>query len=331
MNNKMSKERLQYIDKLKGFAILLVVMGHLTDKSMVNEGNILNAIIYSVHMPLFMFLSGLFAFNRITTFKNLFYKRFLRLLMPYLFIGGGYVLIKNFGFQNALESIDGYWFLPTLFLCTIPGYLIVTLNKYICKKQDLYSTEILIASIIWFLALAIYFLLKRNDIMIPYFLNTIKMFPFFYIGSLYGRYEKIKAVINNNATLTISILLYILLFFYPVNIGFNVQGLFAIVICLQLFSKYDTSIPERLSVIGKNSLEIYVFHWFLLPDLTFMSNIQNSYNSNILNNDNIILMLAVLSIIAFIISIVCIAISKIFKNSTMFSFLLFGITEKRKS
>lgn len=106
VNNKMSKERLQYIDKLKGFAILLVVMGHLTDKSMVNEGNILNAIIYSVHMPLFMFLSGLFAFNRITTFKNLFYKRFLRLLMPYLFIGGGYVLIKNFGFQNALESID---------------------------------------------------------------------------------------------------------------------------------------------------------------------------------------------------------------------------------
>ncbi|WP_072530991.1 acyltransferase family protein [Bacteroides ilei] len=320
--------RILYIDKLKGFAILLVVMGHLTDKSMVNEGSILNAIIFSIHMPLFMFLSGIFAFNRNITFKNLLYKRFLRLLMPYLFIGGGYVLMKDFGLQSALKSIGGYWFLPTLFLCTMSGYLIVTLNKYIYKKQGLYASEILIASIIWFIALALYFLLKRNNIMIPYFLNTIKMFPFFYIGSLYGRYEKIKAVINNNATLTISILLYILLFFYPVNIGFNVQGLFAIVICLQLFSKYDTSIPERLSVIGKNSLEIYVFHWFLLPDLTFMNNIQNPYNSNNLNNDNVILMFTVLSAIALIISVICIVISKVFKNSTVFSFLLFGITGK---
>lgn len=323
-------DRILYIDKLKGFAILLVVMGHLTGKSMIDDSNILNDIIYSVHMPLFMFLSGLFAFNRLTTFINLLYKRFLRLLMPYLFIGGGYTLLRSFNDLNILESIRGYWFLPTLFLCTILGYMIVMLNKYISKKKGLNGFEILLASIIWFIILALYFLSKRNGIMIPYFLNTIKMFPFFYIGSLYGRYKIIRSIINNNITLTASILLYVLLFYSHIDIGFNIQGLFAIIICLQLFSQYDTSIPERLSIIGKNSLEIYVFHWFLLPDLTFMNNIQNSYNSNILNNDNVILMFTILSAIALIISIMCIVISKVFKSSKVFSFLLFGITEKIK-
>lgn len=322
--------RVLYIDKLKGFAILLVVMGHLTDKSMVNESYLLNNIIYSVHMPLFMFLSGIFAFNKISTFKNMIYKRFLRLLMPYFFVGGSYVVLKDFGFQDVLKSIGGYWFLPTLFLCTILGYLIVILNKNIFKKQDLCSFEILFASTIWFITLASYFLLKRYGIIIPYFLNTIKMFPFFYIGSLYGRYERIRLILNNNVLFSISLLLYILLFFYPFNFGFNVQGLFAIIICWQLFIKFDTSISEKLSVIGKNSLEIYVFHWFLLPDLTVIQNIQNSYNSNILNNDNIIIIFTILSIISLIISIICILISNIFKNSTVFSFLLFGAIKKRK-
>ena len=94
--------RILYIDKLKGFAILFVVMGHLTDKSLVNEGNLLNDIIYSVHMPLFMFLSGLFAFNKTTTFKNMLYKRFSRLMMPYFFIGGGVFADERFRLSECL-------------------------------------------------------------------------------------------------------------------------------------------------------------------------------------------------------------------------------------
>lgn len=55
----MSIMRLKYLDFIKGFAILLVVLGHViqfSDNSFDN--NILFRYIYSFHMPLFMFTSG---------------------------------------------------------------------------------------------------------------------------------------------------------------------------------------------------------------------------------------------------------------------------------
>lgn len=49
--------RVQYIDRLKGLAIILVVMGHIFGFNQPEDG--INTFIYTFHMPLFMFLSGL--------------------------------------------------------------------------------------------------------------------------------------------------------------------------------------------------------------------------------------------------------------------------------
>lgn len=54
MNN-----RIQYIDRLKGLAILLVVIGHLMAFCSAGERNPIYEVVCSFHMPLFMFLSGL--------------------------------------------------------------------------------------------------------------------------------------------------------------------------------------------------------------------------------------------------------------------------------
>ena len=52
-------DRIQYIDRLKGLAILLVVIGHLMAFCTHGERNPIYEVICSFHMPLFMFLSGL--------------------------------------------------------------------------------------------------------------------------------------------------------------------------------------------------------------------------------------------------------------------------------
>lgn len=51
------EKRLDYIDKLRGFAILLVVMGHLY-LPYTTQGNShpVAEMIYSFHMPLFFFI-----------------------------------------------------------------------------------------------------------------------------------------------------------------------------------------------------------------------------------------------------------------------------------
>lgn len=63
--------RIDYLDRIKGFAIFLVVMGHAIawqfndfyvayEDPIYDNQFILWRLIYSFHMPLFMFCSGLF-------------------------------------------------------------------------------------------------------------------------------------------------------------------------------------------------------------------------------------------------------------------------------
>ncbi len=53
------RNRVEYIDSLRGFAILLVVMGHLIQTN-YRDGFVhpIFNIIFSFHMPLFFFISG---------------------------------------------------------------------------------------------------------------------------------------------------------------------------------------------------------------------------------------------------------------------------------
>lgn len=54
------------VDLLKGYAIILVVLGHALQYNINNfDNNIVFRIIYSFHMPLFMFASGYVAFYQL--------------------------------------------------------------------------------------------------------------------------------------------------------------------------------------------------------------------------------------------------------------------------
>ena len=54
-------QRLNYIDRLKGFAILTVVAGHVYLFGMDHSESIWKDVIGSFHMPLFMYMSGYLA------------------------------------------------------------------------------------------------------------------------------------------------------------------------------------------------------------------------------------------------------------------------------
>ena len=54
-------KRLQYVDFLKGFAILCVVVGHIA--AFNPKCDLLIDFVYSFHMPLFFFISG-FLFHK---------------------------------------------------------------------------------------------------------------------------------------------------------------------------------------------------------------------------------------------------------------------------
>lgn len=76
VNRPISKERIYLFDNIKLFAIILVVIGHAIDFIARQDGNHLEKslflAIYSVHMPLFIFISGLFTkpMNKETKFPK---------------------------------------------------------------------------------------------------------------------------------------------------------------------------------------------------------------------------------------------------------------------
>jgi len=60
MNHRSAKKRIEIVDIAKCIVIILVVLGHTaTNTELLGEPSLFYRIIYSVHMPLFFFLSGL--------------------------------------------------------------------------------------------------------------------------------------------------------------------------------------------------------------------------------------------------------------------------------
>ena len=104
------KERLTDIDRAKGLAIFLVVVGHVVARQ-APEGNqwyiSLKEIIYSFHMPFFMYLSGfVFYITKcdeipIDKFSSFVAKRAERLLIPFIAFG----LLIIFGKHISAEFL----------------------------------------------------------------------------------------------------------------------------------------------------------------------------------------------------------------------------------
>ena len=84
----MSKSRIPDLDLVKGFGILLVVLGHMH----INE-EILNYYLHAFLMPLFFVVSGLL--YRQGDIKKATVKRAKALLIPYVSFGAAYWLIYN--------------------------------------------------------------------------------------------------------------------------------------------------------------------------------------------------------------------------------------------
>ena len=93
MNKSQVKKlkRLSEIDVASGVAIILVVIGHLSDYLPEWYGN-MKMTLYKFHMPFFMFISGFllaYTTQQVTAFKTYFKfikKKFFRFGIPYLFM-----------------------------------------------------------------------------------------------------------------------------------------------------------------------------------------------------------------------------------------------------
>ena len=131
-NNKLSSNRVVFIDNLKCFAIICVIFGHslqYTYNGYLDDLKSFN-LIYSFHMPLFMMLSGYFAQSSLTlNARDFFKKKSIQLLLPALTWSVVKILLS--GGSNIFSNLIGsFWFLKSVFLCYSITYIVFKIIKY---------------------------------------------------------------------------------------------------------------------------------------------------------------------------------------------------------
>lgn len=95
----MKNGRLSWVDQCRGFAILLVVVGHLIHFNGFGQDNPLAEIIWTFHMPLFFAISGYVAEMTTHIAKNSEYWSFARKKLSQLdFLGlyGAYLFLNGY-------------------------------------------------------------------------------------------------------------------------------------------------------------------------------------------------------------------------------------------
>lgn len=144
-------KRLIWADSLKGWLIVLVVLGHAIQNTIGAscDDNHLWNLIYSFHMPTFMAISGYLAFRPkmngggdVKPLYSVIYRRFRQLIIPFiiwtllLLLVGGKLSLDNIC-VSLLYPDKGLWFLWVLFFITIFFYLGSWLSDCFHVKQEL--------------------------------------------------------------------------------------------------------------------------------------------------------------------------------------------------
>lgn len=117
----MKKNRLTWVDVTKGFLMILVVIGHYPGELDFP----LSKYIYWFHMPAFFILSGLF-FKPVLEkglMKPTLHKRFMQLIVPYLFFLVTITLIR-YGMEIGSGNLDLSWYLNDLWTLAVGGRFI---------------------------------------------------------------------------------------------------------------------------------------------------------------------------------------------------------------
>lgn len=349
--------RFKYLDALRGFTMFLVVFWHVLALSFgLGEESILGDILGRFRMPLFFFISGFIGYKNIDKFNITYFrdsisrKAFVQ-LVPTLIIYSFFLL--SFG-KNPLtifqQGLKGYWFTLVLFelyvFYYVTSYLLKTIG--IIKLQD--YIYILAIPFFWMIFMGLSYLTKTG-VVLPNILtilcigNFCQYLPFFVFGLLIRKHENsILPIITNKYIFTIAFVIFAIGFllkeifftkdYYQIiyyvldTLVLRFSGLifvFGVFYHSADIINNDGPISKVMQYVGKHTLDIYLLHYFFLPDLS-------NYDKFFFNNGKEFF-IGEIFIMGFGIAIpiiaICLLVSYALRKSPILEKYLFGILPKK--
>jgi fucose 4-O-acetylase-like acetyltransferase len=271
-------DRAGWVDYAKAIGIILVVYGHVI-RGLHSAGfefygkfyDLSDSIIYSFHMPLFFFLSGLFFFHTLSKKGRvgLVYSKIDTIFYPYIiwsiFQGSIEALLSNYTNGNVLFSdvFSLFWAPRAQFWFLYDLFFIFVFLSLMLKTQTKSRTLILFFSLVVFYCFFIDFLSYVED-------RTLLLCCVFFIsGILFNFYFK-GAWLKSKTLLLITTVFfissqYMYHFYYSLNyLDYSVYTIvlaFISVLFVILLSFLLSQIRIRfLAYLGVTSMAIYLMH-----------------------------------------------------------------------
>ena len=285
-------KRIDYIDVAKGIGIVMVVMGH-NDFALISP--FAHKLIYSFHMPMFFFMSGMF-FKPDMPFWAFIQHRYNRVLRPFLLT----ILLIYFASisfskvsllmasRRLLKAMyaNGYyldwvqlWFLPHLFVVSLFAYLFFQAMR----RSGVHRLRWVILPILYVvgvLGITLFYPFEVNVMGreytvfgLPLSLDLVFVSGFFFILGFELNRKQNDALFENPLTLLISgSTLILLVWYFPARIDFNTrqfsslaintaEALLGILFILAISKQLErvSWLSSLFRYIGQASLVILIF------------------------------------------------------------------------
>lgn len=326
MSNLIRKETVRDVtwDYARGIAIVMIVFHHLYPRFYIDPefqpNSIIYLICYTCQLPIFMYVSGLFAnisFNRYGLF-DLLKNRAVRLLLPFISFMLIWSVITPENYPSTLfhNFKDGYWFIFVLF----EMMALLAFSKWITQKKQI--KHIYIITIIYLTLTCLKFTIKETNIINGFFsLNLLwHYFPFFVMGYYSG---KIEWLFQKRYALIAALVYAVSLVVLQKNRShacIPLCNISSLILTITLFTKGIRPFERMFAFIGIYSMQIYLLHFFAR---LFTNHI--NYFENPIEEFGLDILLTTLLVI------VCIFVAKIVMRYEVLAMCLFGIKKRKRT
>lgn len=287
------KQRLYWLDNLKSFCILAVIASHVNSFVFGNGACFMNKAIDTFFMGTFFMVSGYLGYKSLfgeVLGRKLLELKTYSLLLPLMIVGSLYVLCGEIYANGAVTQNPtwamitngdqkGYWFLLTLFVFKLMALLTgVMTNAW--GRMRCWSTAPL-AQLLVFILLGgvICFVSRRltgNTLWEMCFTDHLLYYMLFYAaGAFLHRLNLLPRLQKWEVLMAAMFALGIVLFtaYQVTDFGHPLLLITTYRMCIVVpmfvyFSKWMNRPMQRFTTLGVHSLELYVFHYFLIIDCT---------------------------------------------------------------
>lgn len=361
MQQSTTTKRIEWIDAMRGFTMILVVFSHvqLFGIELPSSHNGINNLFIMFRMPLFFFVSGFIAYRvgevwEWGHYRDSMLKKMRVQLIPMLFFGLLYAVtvFAHKSGQTAGEALAtffnnknkiGYWFTEVLLEMFVIYYTV----SFLLRRRSLATRQWVLAVVaVGLFALSLADSSTYNGHRVCRWLCLYKLllyFQFFVMGNLLSCYrERVFRAMEGKFFMATTILLFGVLYVTYRHLhgieggtllmkgqklvaeGTRIAGVLIMVATFRHYERFfskATRVGRCLQYIGQRTLDVYLLHFYLLPTLPALG-LMLSRAGGVVVETTVVGVLSLL-VIGF-----CLVISNIIRVSPILAYWLLGVKRK---